>query len=157
MTEKPNDPAEYPLTVVATDVHGEECYRTQIDWTGVPRDLDEVPSADLDKRRPRWAEAKIFTASGRELKSMSNEHAGDADDNENVVYRDAGTGRADEQSPSETPSADFRNPDKGTLAADNEAADKADLPGGKAESKADQKADEKADAKADEKKAAAKK
>lgn len=126
--EKPNDPTEYPLTVVAVDVHGQECYRTQIDWTGVPRDLEDAPSGDLDNRRPRWATAKVFTVNGRELTSYTNEHAGDADDDENVVQSDDGTAQADAQTPSEKPVADWRNPDKGTQKADDLAADKADLP-----------------------------
>lgn len=143
--DKPNDPNQYPLTVIATDVNGEECYRTQIQWTGVPRDLEDVPSRDLDDRRPRWANVKVFTAQGEELHSKSNDNAGDADDEENQLRKDEGTVQADAQSPSETPSADWRNPDKGTLAADNEAADKADLPADGKSAKSDAKADTKSD------------
>jgi hypothetical protein len=137
-TDKPSDPNEYPLTVVATDVHGEECYRTQIDWTGVPRGLEDVPSDDLDRRRPRWAEVKVFNAQGDELHSRSNSDAGSADDDENVVVKDEGTTEADAQSNSPAATPDSKNPDKGTLKADDQAADKADL---KAK-------DDKADAKA---------
>jgi hypothetical protein len=142
--EKPNDPNEYPLTVIATDVHGEECYRTQIDWTGVPRNLEDVPSSDLGNRRPRWKSAKVFTVNGRELTSFENNDAGAPDDDENVPQSDDGTVKADGESWTETPKADWKNPDKGTQAADNEAVDKADMPAEAKDAKDSDKADEKA-------------
>lgn len=74
----PEDQNDYPLTVVAVDVEGEECYRTQVDWTGVSdRKLDNVPSSDLDERRPRWASFEVLDANGKTVHSGSNEHKDD--------------------------------------------------------------------------------
>lgn len=70
----------YPLTIVGTDADGSEVYRTQLDWSGVARKLDEVPSRDLGDRGPKWAKVQIFDATGKEVESRTNDDAGSADE-----------------------------------------------------------------------------
>jgi hypothetical protein len=78
MADMKLDQADYPLTVIAVDVEGVECYRTQLDWSGVGHNtLDNVPSSDLDFRRPRWASYEVIDASGKVVDSGSNPHKDD--------------------------------------------------------------------------------
>lgn len=64
---------DYPLTVVAYDAAGNERYRTQLDWAGQERNLDDVPSADLGDRPPGWATVKIFDQAGKVVEERTND------------------------------------------------------------------------------------
>ncbi len=65
---------DYPLTIVGFDAAGNECYRTQLDWAGSERNLDDVPSADLDARRPRWQTVKVYDQAGKVVHEKSNDN-----------------------------------------------------------------------------------
>lgn len=95
-----DNPNDYPLTIVAVDGLGDECYRTQLDWSGRGRDLNEVPSADLGARRPRWVTYQVIDAHGKVVHSGENADAGKDDDGdllEQKYGRDVhGTVAADE-------------------------------------------------------------
>jgi hypothetical protein len=64
----------YPLTIVGFDAAGNECYRTQLDWSGQERNLDDVPSADLDARVPTWKTVKIYDQAGKVVVERTNEN-----------------------------------------------------------------------------------
>lgn len=64
----------YPLTIVGFDSAGNECYRTQLDWAGSERNLDDVPSADLDARRPQWKTVKVYDQAGKVVHEKTNEN-----------------------------------------------------------------------------------
>jgi hypothetical protein len=63
----------YPLTIVGFDSAGNECYRTQLDWSGSERNLDDVPSADLDARRPQWKTVKVYDQAGKVVHEKTND------------------------------------------------------------------------------------
>lgn len=107
----PEDQNDYPLTVVAVDVEGEECYRTQVDWTGVSdRKLDNVPSSDLDERRPRWASFEVLDANGKTVHSGSNEHKDDDADESDVAGARSGEKARTPEAPA-TKKADAKSKD----------------------------------------------
>lgn len=94
-----DDQRDYPLTIVAVDGLGDECYRTQLDWSGFGRDLSNVPSRDLNERRPRWESFQVIDAHGKVRYSGSNDDAGrDGGDLLEMKRGDAvrGTVKADE-------------------------------------------------------------
>lgn len=70
----------YPLTVVAYDSAGNERYRTQLDWAGSERNLDDVPSPDLGERPPNWATVKIFDQAGKVVEERTNDANDDSSD-----------------------------------------------------------------------------
>lgn len=76
MAEQTNTPGSgrYPLTIVAHDAAGNECYRTQLDWSGQERNLDDVPSADLDARRPTWQTVKVYDQAGEVVLERTNDN-----------------------------------------------------------------------------------
>lgn len=86
----------YPLTVVAFDAAGNECYRTQLDWSGQERNLDDVPSADLDNRRPRWKTAKVYDQAGKVVLERTNE---DNDDSADQAVEDRAPSYANDKRP----------------------------------------------------------
>lgn len=65
---------DYPLTVVAYDAADNERYRTQLDWAGSERNLDDVPSADLGNRPPDWAKVKVFDQAGKVVLERTNDN-----------------------------------------------------------------------------------
>lgn len=127
---------DHPLTIVGTDADGSEVYRTQMPWNGTPCDLSEVPSRDLDDRRPTWAKVQVFNAKGEEILARSNDDAGSAEQ----AREDRTERYANDKDP--VSPTDVRNDKPEELAlsqTDQKAADKEPAKGSEAKGKAAEK------------------
>lgn len=120
---------DYPLTIVGFDAAGNECYRTQLDWAGSERNLDDVPSPDLDRRRPAWKTVKVFDQAGKVRLERSNDRNDDsaedaveqrtashANDKRPVVDADVSNDkdgeRGDEESDAQASASSVKEPSK---------------------------------------------
>lgn len=123
MTDAPTE-RDYPLTVVADDAEGNEVYRTQLDWAGSPRnldDLDNVPSADLNDREPTWTSLRVLNASGQTVHERSNE-AARRDDRQDGQARNSA--RDSENSENSAKAGGDKNADKAGDKANKDATEK---------------------------------